>query len=173
MPKLLITPYSELLPAVRRHRPSHVLSVLADPVVETPKGIAPERHLQISMHDIFEPADDMVAPSRDHIAHILSFGRGWDRSEPFLVHCWAGISRSTAAAYILLCDMHGPGHELTIAKALRFHAPHAQPNSLMLRHADVLLGRRSAMIEAVQSLGEAVPATEGEIVELPLALEEM
>jgi predicted protein tyrosine phosphatase len=173
MPRLLISPYSELLPAVRRHKPSHVLSVLADPVVERPASIAPDRHLQISMHDIYEPTDEMVAPSPRHIARILSFGRGWDRTLPFLVHCWAGISRSTAAAYILLCDMHGPGHELTIAKALRFHAPHAQPNPLMVSHADTLLGRKSRMIDAVRALGEGVPAAMGEVVQLPIALEEL
>lgn len=173
MSRLLITPYSALVPAVRRHKPSHVLSVLADPVVETPEGIARDRHLQISMHDIAEPAESMIVPSSDHVASILAFGRGWDKRKPFLVHCWAGISRSTAAAYILLCDMHGPGHEHTIAKALRFHAPHAQPNQLMVRYADALLERKNRMIEAVQSLGAAVPAVEGEVVEIPLALEEL
>lgn len=173
MPKLLITPYSELLASVRRHKPSHVLSVLADPIVERPESIAPERHLQISMHDIAEPMADMVTPSRQHIERILSFGRGWERTQPFLVHCWAGISRSTAAAYILLCDMHGPGHEQRIAKALRFHAPHAQPNSLMVRHADAVLGRKGQMIEAVESIGEPIFVLEGEVVELPLALEEL
>lgn len=173
MSKLLITPYSALLPTVRRLKPSHVLSVLADPVVERPESIAPGRHLQISMDDIAEPIADRMVPSRQHVANILSFGREWDKEAPLLVHCWAGISRSTAAAYILLCDMHGPGHELTIAKALRFFAPYAQPNSLMVRHADTLLGRSSRMIQAVEALGQASIATEGEIVELPLSLEEL
>jgi predicted protein tyrosine phosphatase len=173
MSRLLISPYSELAAAVRRHRPSHVLSVMSDPVVERPEGIALGRHLQISVDDIVEPEAQFVTPSSEHIAGILAFARRWEREHPLLVHCWAGISRSTAAAYILLCDIHGPGHEQRIARALRFHAPHAQPNRLMIRHADTLLDRGSRMIQAVASLGETRAIYEGDVVELPLLLEEL
>jgi len=172
MSRLLIAPYSALEETVRRHRPSHVLTVMAD-TVETPRTIPPERHLRILMHDIAEPAEGAVAPARDHIAEILAFGRGWDRTHPFLVHCWAGISRSTAAAYILLCDLHGPGHEETIARALRLRAPHAQPNPLMIKHADALMGRQHRMIEAVESMGEARLVLEGDVTELPLTLDDL
>jgi predicted protein tyrosine phosphatase len=53
------------------------------------------------------------------------------------------------------------------------HAPHAQPNRLMIRHADLLLGRGGRMIAAVEAMGEARPVWEGEIVELPLSLDEL
>ena len=172
MSRLLISPYAVLEEAVRRHRPSHLLTLMVDPHVETPSSIAPDRHLRMAVHDIVEPVEGNVAPSSGHIAEILEFARGWDRTAPFLVHCWAGISRSTAAAYILLCDSHGPGHERRIADALRFHAPHAQPNRLMIRHADALLDRRGRMIEAVERMGDAT-AWQGEVVELPLTLDEL
>lgn len=173
MSRILITPYAALADSVRRHRPSHVLTVMSDPFVETPKGIEPGRHLRISVADIVEPAGDDVVPSSDHIADILAFGMDWDRKRPFLVHCWAGISRSTAAAYILLCDIHGPGYEEEIASALRMRAPHANPNRLMIRHADALLQRKRRMIEAVEAMGGAHPFNETDVVELPLSLEEL
>ena len=150
-----------------------MLSLMVDPYVETPKAIRPENHLRVEIHDVSEPTAGAVAPSSDHIAGLLAFTKDWDRSAPLLVHCWAGISRSTAAAYILLCDLHGPGHEDVIAKSLRYRAPHAQPNRLMVRHADALLRRGGRMTEAVEAIGNGRIVWEGEIVELPLSLDEL
>jgi predicted protein tyrosine phosphatase len=173
MSRLLIAPFSAVEDTVRRHRPSHLLTLLVEPFVPTPQTIHPDRHLRLCVHDIIEPAVGSVAPDGSHVADLIAFGKTWDRTAPFLVHCWAGISRSTAAAYILLCDLHGPGHEERIARALRFHAPHAQPNRLMVRHADLLLGRGGRMVAAVETMGEARLVSEGEVVELPLALDEL
>ncbi len=174
MSAILITPYSAVEDAVRRHRPSHVVTLL-DPqtAVSTPAGIARQRHLRLGVDDISAPAEGSIAPTSEHIASILSFAQTWDRSAPLLVHCWAGISRSTAAALILLCDIHGPGHEHDIARGLRTRASHAQPNRLMIRHADTLMGREGRMIAAVEAMGPARIVWEGEVVELPLTLDEL
>jgi len=144
---------------------------MVEPFVETPESIQPDRHLRINIHDIVEPAEGAIAPASDHIADMLAFARTWDRRDPFLVHCWAGISRSTAAAYTLLCDIRGPGHEEAIARELRELAPHAQPNRLIIRHADRLLERDGRMIEAVESMGEARVVWEADVVELELMAE--
>jgi predicted protein tyrosine phosphatase len=173
MSLLLIAPFSALEDTVKRHRPSHLLTLLVEPFVPTPQTIHPDRHLRLCVHDIVEPADGSVAPETSHVADLIAFGKTWDRTAPLLVHCWAGISRSTAAAYILLCDLHGPGQEERIANGLRFHAPHAQPNRLLIRHADLLLGRGGRMIAAVDMMGEARAVLEGEVVELPLTLDEL
>jgi len=168
---LIVSPYHAVEEVVRRRRPSHLLSLM-DLVVETPSSIRPERHLRINVHDISEPMEGAIAPDPSHISEILAFGKGWDQAEPFLVHCWAGISRSTAAAFILLNQIHGSGKEYDIARALRFYAPHAQPNRLLIRHADKLMGREGRMIGAVDEMGLA-SCLEGEIVELPLTLEDI
>jgi len=173
MSQILISPYSLLVETVRRHRPSHLLTLMVEPHVETPESILPGRHLRLSVHDIAEAIEGSVAPDKSHIEELLGFARSWDRTAPFLVHCWAGISRSTAAAYIVMCDLHGPGHEDTIAQALRIRAPHAQPNRLMIRHADAVMGRDGRMIAAVEAMGAATPAWEGQVVELPLLLDEL
>jgi predicted protein tyrosine phosphatase len=171
MSRILISPYAALEEAVLRHRPSHLITLMIEPYVTTPKAVHPDRHLRIGVHDIAEPVDGSIAPSSSHISEILAFAKDWDRTAPFLVHCWAGISRSTAAAYILLCDLHGPGHEDRIARALRFRAPHAQPNPLMIRHADQLLSRQGRMVSAVVAMGDGRPSWQGEVVELPLDLD--
>jgi predicted protein tyrosine phosphatase len=168
---LIVTPYSAVKEVVRRRRPSHLLSLM-DLVVETPASISPDRHLRIHIHDISEPMEGAIAPDPAHIQEMLSFAETWDRSAPFLVHCWAGISRSTAAAFILLNQIHGQGREYDIAQTLRFYAPHAQPNRLMIRHADKLMNREGRMIGAVDEMGLA-SGLEGEIVELPLTLEDL
>jgi predicted protein tyrosine phosphatase len=171
MSYLIVSPYSAIQDVVRRRRPSHLLSLM-DLLVETPRQIRADRHLQINVHDISEPMEGAIAPDPVHIREMLTFAEGWDRSAPFLVHCWAGISRSTAAAFILLNQIHGAGREYDIAETLRFYAPHAQPNRLMIRHADKLMNREGRMIGAVDEMGEA-SGLEGEIVELPLTLEDL
>ncbi len=173
MTRLLIAPYSAIEETVRRHRPSHLLTLMVEPFVATPESIPPERHLRINVHDVVGPAEGSVAPDRGHIGELLGFARDWRRTAPFLVHCWAGVSRSTAAAYIILCDLHGAGYEDRIAKALRLRAPHAHPNRLMISHADELLGREGRMIAAVEAMGEGRAVWEADVVEMPVDLSEL
>ena len=83
---------------------SHVLTVMANvDQVQRPPSVLPANHLQVSMDDITEPMDGFVAPSDAHVEQVLNFVRGWDRSAPLVVHCYAGISRSTASAFAAAC----------------------------------------------------------------------
>jgi predicted protein tyrosine phosphatase len=168
MPKILITSLSALPSAIESHAPSHIVTLLSSGyMIDTPKGFSAERHLRLSMHDI---ADEGMpeSPVSGHVAELIAFGRGWDASAPMLVHCWAGISRSTAAAYTLLCDRAGSGSEQDIAQLLRERAPHAQPNRLIVRLADQALDRNGAMVRAIDSIGSGTMVTEGVPVEIPL-----
>lgn len=78
-----------------------------------------------------------------------------------LIHCFAGISRSTAAAYILACHFGAPGQEDSIANTLRRASPAATPNNLMVALADDLLNRDGRMIAAIRSIGRGADAFEG------------
>ena len=170
MPFILITPLSALPYAMETHRPSHIVTLLSTGyMIDTPRGFPAERHLRLSMHDI---ADEGLpeSPCREHVQRLLEFGRGWDATAPMIVHCWAGISRSTAATYILLCDRAGPGSEHDIAQALRERAPHAVPNKLIVRLADEALERNGAMVRAIEAIGTADQMAEGVPVEMPLTL---
>ncbi len=144
MSMILVTPLSAVEDTIRRYRPSHLITLLSpEHMIETPAGVAPEQHLQLAVNDVADPAFGEVPPGAHHIERLLSFGRDWSGDAPMLVHCWAGISRSTAAAYILLCDRFGAGCESEVAKALRFRAPHAFPNALIVRLADEALDRHA------------------------------
>jgi len=174
MSKIYVSPLSAVPDFVRRHKPSHLVTLLGpDTPIVTPEGFAAERHLKLVVHDIHEPAPDFIAPETAHVAELLRFAGTWEQKAPILIHCWAGISRSTAAAYILLCNLNAPGAEAEIARALRHRAPHAQPNRLLVRHADALLGRGGRMIAAVEAMTPARSVWEGELFDLPLTPEEL
>jgi predicted protein tyrosine phosphatase len=140
----------------------HVVSLLGDEFrVQRPRGIAPENHLWLRLHDICSPLDGYVLPDEAHIADLLHFVRSWDRRTPLVVHCFAGISRSTASAFACVCALSPHRDEVGIAKALRRASPTATPNIRIVSLADRLLGRQGRMIAAVETIGRGAAATEG------------
>ena len=174
MSKIIVTPLSALEAAIRRYQPSHVITLLSpENMIDTPPGVAPLRHLRIAVNDVTDPATADQPPAPAHVEAMLTFAGKWSAEEPLLVHCWAGISRSMAAAFILLNQRLGAGNEAAIATAMRRRAPHAYPNLLLVRHADVQLGRDGAMVRAAEGMGRGLVVAEGECVELPLDLDEL
>ena len=169
MPRLLVIPLSALNASIATHRPSHLVSLLSPQhMIATPAGFLPQRHLKLGVNDVADPAAGEHPPARAHIDALLEFARGWDGRSPFLIHCWAGISRSMASAYTVLCDRLGPGREIEIARAIRRRAPHAAPNALLVAHADAALGREGRMIVALNTMGPARMVEEGPLTDLPL-----
>jgi predicted protein tyrosine phosphatase len=130
-------------------------------------GFACQRHMRLAFHDIVEARPGLTAPDRQMMQAILDFGRGESGQRPMLIHCWAGISRSSAAAFAILCDRN-PGFEHDIAMELRQRAPSVTPNRLMVSLADDLLQRDGRMIAAIEAIGRGAEAAEGEPYELPL-----
>lgn len=174
MPMILVTPLSGIEDAIRRYRPSHMITLLSpEHMIDTPAGVDAARHLRLGLNDVADAGASEMPPAAHHVDQLITFGRGWDAKTPMLVHCWAGVSRSMAAAYILLCDRLGPWSERDIAKAMRQRAPHAYPNPLMVRLADRALGRDGRMVVAAEMIGRGVIVDEGECVEFPLAAAEL
>ena len=169
MPHLLVAPLSSLSDAMKDHGPSHLISLLSpEHMIDTPFGFPIDRHLRLGVNDIVDPAAGTAPPARKHIDDLLEFSRGWNAQQPLLIHCWAGISRSMASAFTILCDRLGPGHELEIAQSMRRRAAHAYPNRLLVQHADEALGRGGKMIAAVESMGPSLRVEEGVTTLLPL-----
>ena len=172
MSMILVTPLSAVEGTIRRYRPSRLVTLLSpEHMIDTPEGVPPGSHLRLGMNDVPDASFGDAPPAEHHIEQLIAFGRNWSGEAPMLVHCWAGVSRSTAAAYILLCDRLGPGCEQEVADALRFRAPHAFPNSLMVRLADEALARKGQMVRAIEAIGRGIIVAEGECVELPLSRE--
>src|SRR5437868_7490482 len=79
---------------------SHILTVMANvDQVQRPESVLEANHLKVQVDDITEEIEGFVAPCNTHIEQVLNFVRGWDRAAPLVVHCYAGISRSTASAF--------------------------------------------------------------------------
>jgi predicted protein tyrosine phosphatase len=171
MPRIIVTPLSAIEDAIREHRPSRLVTLLSpEHMIDTHPGLGRARHLRLGVQDIVDPAAGDTPPSARHVLELLEFARGWDAADPMLIHCWAGISRSTAAAYIIACDRAGPGSEAQLARILRDRAVHADPNRLLVRLGDDLLGRRGRMVAAVEAIGRGSIATEGRLFDLPLSV---
>jgi predicted protein tyrosine phosphatase len=146
---------------------THVVTLLMDPV-ERPKGIEPANHLVLSMDDILEPLEGDVLPAEEHAAQLIDFARGWGRKAPLVMHCWAGISRSTAGAFIAACALNPERSEAGIAEMIRRSSATAIPNLRLVSHADRLLRRQGRMTSAIEALGAPHPATEGHPFQLDL-----
>ena len=165
---IYVSPLSGVVDAIRTVGPSHLVSLL-DPesMIDTPDGIERICHLRLGINDIAEPRDELIVPGEAHVSQLISFIRNWDQQRPMLVHCWAGISRSTAAAYIALCTLNEDYPEDDLALLLRKQGAHAQPNRLMVRLADDALGRKGRMRAAIEALTPPRQTWEGELFALP------
>ncbi len=137
--------------------------------VERPRHIAPENHLVLAVDDISTPMEGYSAPGEEHVARLIDFAGAWDRSTPMVVHCFAGISRSTAGAFVAACAINPDRDEREIAQAIRNASSTAQPNARIVSIADRLLKRDGRMVRAVETLGPAEFASEGIPFRLDLA----
>ena len=129
--------------------------------VERPNGIRPERHLYLALSDIVEPMPGQILAGATHLEDLLGFVHAWDRAEPMVIHCFAGVSRSTAAAYIAACALNPGGDEFAIARAMRASSPTASPNPRLIALADDALSRQGRMIEAIAAIGRGEACFEG------------
>ncbi len=156
-----VCPLSHLQAIVEKTGAKHVVSLLDDGFrIERPTGIAPENHLWLRVNDISAPLEGYVVPEEHHVADLLQFVRCWDRSAPLVMHCFAGISRSTASAFATVCALAPHRDEAGVAVALRRASPTATPNMRIVWLADRLLGRNGRMIAAVESIGRGAIAAE-------------
>ena len=123
---LIVCGLAEVPAIIAARTPSHMITLLdAASMIETPAGLPPDHHLRLSVNDIAEPTEGLILPSADLVHRLLAFGRAWDARTPMIVHCWAGISRSSASAFILACDRNPDADERLIAMRRRRAAKHA------------------------------------------------
>lgn len=148
---ILVCPLSQVPRLLKSRRPSHVVSLL-DP--HSPFPHAPDvEHLRVKVNDITEETPGWTAPAESHVSEIIEFVSRWPRSDPILIHCYAGISRSTATAFITACVHNPRADEAEIAWALRRASPVAWPNRRIVALADAELGRGGRMSRAVEAIG--------------------
>ena len=159
---IIVGPLHKVQSLVDTHDVSHVVTLLApDTPHPMPRGIAPGRHLRLYFHDIVQDMDGHIPPRAADAEKLVSFIQDWDRDRPMLIHCWAGISRSTAAAFTALCMLRPAANEIDIAWELRKASPSATPNRLIVTLTDQVLGRQGRMVKAIEQIGRGADAFEG------------
>jgi len=147
----------------------HIVTLLKDVnLVHRPNTIAPANHLILGMDDITEPLNGYVAPADEHVIRLIAFVQRWNRARPLVIHCYAGISRSTAGAFVAACALNPQRDESSIARALRQASATAIPNIRIVSLADRVLGRNGRMTSAVEMIGRGTPAMEAEPFRLDL-----
>jgi predicted protein tyrosine phosphatase len=172
--RIHVCPLSAVPDIVAGCNASHLVTCLQDEfVVETPSLIKPDNHVRLHVDDISQPMPGYVAPNEQHVASLLDFAEAWGGQGPMVIHCWAGISRSTAAAFITLCALNPDAPEQLIAERLREASPTAYPNRLMVRLADAALARGGRLVEAVEGIGRGVIVSEAQPFSLPADLSEL
>ncbi len=168
MPRIHVCSLTQIANAVRETGARSMVTLI-NPLypVTRPLEIEAARHLHISVSDIVEPLDGHVAPDVAHVQDLLRFARAWDRAHPLLIHCYAGVSRSTAAAYVAACALRPDFCEQETARTLRALSPTATPNARIVAIADELLQRNGRMVAAINDIGRGADCFEG----VPFALD--
>lgn len=163
-----VCPLSQVDRTVATTQADRLVSLLAPGTAMIRPAVILERnHLWLSLHDIAEPQEGMTLPGEAHMRTLLDFAKSWDRARPLVINCYAGISRSTASAYIIAAALQPKRDERELARTLRRASPTATPNIRLISLADALLDRRGRMVEAIQSIGRGADAFEG----VPFALD--
>ena len=167
MSKLHVCSLSRLEETVERTGARHIVTLLSDASgVIRPAGISEENHLRLLASDITEPLEGHILPGTAHVEKLIRFVKEWDQQAPLVIHCWAGISRSTAAAYISASVLNPSLDEDELATRLRMAAPSATPNPRIIALADSLLNRDGRMIKSIAAIGRGADAFEGTPFEL-------
>ncbi|WP_051242876.1 tyrosine phosphatase family protein [Stappia stellulata] len=147
---------------VERTGARHLVTLISGGTqVARPASVVADNHLFLAFNDITAPTEGLTPPGEAHVRDLIGFVRRWNLSGPIVIHCFAGISRSTAAAYITACALQPETSEEALARQLRELSPSATPNPRLVAFADGLLGREGRMSAAIAAIGRGADAFEG------------
>ena len=162
MPTIHVCPLSKIPATVSATGARSLVTLVNEGTpVPRPSQIDAARHLFVPVSDITVAMDGHILPAEAHVGQILDFVRRWDRAAPLVIHCYAGVSRSTAAAFIAACALDTDRSELEIARELRARSPTATPNALLVEVADRMMRRDGRMVAAIAAIGRGEECFEG------------
>lgn len=164
-----ICPLSKLRETIEMSNARHVASLInAQMDVPYPLSVPVENRLFLGFNDIVEETPGFIPPEKIHAEKLIQFVRAWDQNDAMVIHCWMGVSRSTAGAYIAQCALMPDEDERDLARALRDVSPEATPNIRLVRFADEALRRGGRMVHAIHEIGRGAETFEGVPFSLPI-----
>ena len=134
---------------------THVLSIL-DPGWPEPESLSRfdiNRRLRLRFHDVIESQPGWIAPERWDVELMLAFSRdlGMSKGAHLLIHCHAGVSRSTAAATLVMAQTCPDRPAAEVLQEIARLRPRAWPNLRILELGDEILGRHGEIVKAAQA----------------------
>lgn len=169
MSRIFVCPLSQLEPTLQQSQAQWMISLSSPGGSSSHPSQITSGHLCLEFNDIDRPRQGLIAPDKIHIAELLNFLDLWNWQGDLVIHCWMGISRSTAAACIALARYTSPCRFDQLAKTLRRASPVATPNPLMIAIADELLACGGSLRQSISSIGRGDEASEGK----PFVLERL
>jgi predicted protein tyrosine phosphatase len=153
VPEFTVCGKSEVKKTAKRFGATHLVTMLdVGDRVFRPFSIDGRNHLQLNFEDEEDPTK-WAAPTIDHAATILEFGRSLPDDARVVVHCFAGACRSTASALALWLQANGTDKLEQGAAWLKEDRPRACPNMLLARHFDELLGMDGKLVKVCDEIG--------------------
>lgn len=131
------------------NRPESIAHLISITGAKQQKPIRGFKNIKSSLWLKFDDLNEKkhACPKREHVEKIVEFGRKIrDTEGTVLIHCEAGISRSTAAAFVILCDLLGPGKEEEAMQQVANNRPMLHPNKIICEYGDRILNRNGRMI---------------------------
>lgn len=166
---LIITSLAEARAEAAARRPARAISILSEDEAMPDLGLPKERHLKLYV-ERESCVRSIVEAGKARAAEIIRFLKDWDGDGDILVHCNRGISRSTAAAFIVMCAAAPKADETRLARLLRQAAPYADPCPMLVDCADALLGREGRMSDAICGLCQPATAIAAPTAAIDLSL---
>jgi predicted protein tyrosine phosphatase len=137
---------------------SHVLSIL-DPDHPVPAAFGAfgeHEKRELRFHDIVEETPGRVLPQPEDVEAILALGQSLQsesaETRHLLVHCHAGISRSTAAMVLILAQALPERSAEDVIRMVHGIREKAWPNLRLMEMGDAMLGRGGTLLAATHAL---------------------
>jgi predicted protein tyrosine phosphatase len=145
MPEIKVLSYSDVQSCVDTGWPTHIISLINRPAM--PCYGPPHLHLIFDDVDSHDPL--YIMPLVEHLHRVFAFTADLTANDRVLVHCLAGISRSTAMAIGILIQ-HGMTYQDAYDQIAAIR-PQLAPNRLIIQYIDAhfaLGGKLARLITA-------------------------
>jgi predicted protein tyrosine phosphatase len=155
--KVTISNVDKVPGLIHRGDVTHVLSLLHSSernYLFMPKSFKRENWLFLEMDDVISESAEF-APQKDQVVQLLDWAKKLPGDAHLVVHCFAGISRSTAAALAIKVQELGVDQVDEAINWLLEIRPQACPNPVITKHADELLGANGKLHEAAEEVANS------------------